>query len=282
MIWMITSKAEMEDGENHVFCFNQEALGKDNIKLAVVEDTDELTFVRKEDIIITRTANKNLLKTIESCKVSNTSESSHLYSLVKDKVRLSDYLRKHDILVPQKFSWDDVPNGKALFVKPRYGNDSFGITEKSICYSKEDVLMHAKYIKEELNQDVIIEDFIDGMECTVAYINKGGESTFPIEIDCSSMGGIQTHAGKVSFDVCCSPEKGNEIKRAANHVASILGIKHYARIDFRKNRDGRYYLIDINLLPGIGPTNYFPRCMLLCANISYIDAMKAIVKTASL
>lgn len=49
MIWSITSKKEMEElNTPSVFRFYQEALGKDNIQLAVVEETDSLDLSTKE------------------------------------------------------------------------------------------------------------------------------------------------------------------------------------------------------------------------------------------
>ena len=62
----------------------------------------------------------------------------------------------------------------------------------------------------------------------------------------------------------------------------LLRLKHYARIDFRKGNDGLYYLIDVNLLPGLGPLDHFAKCLLLAKNISYIDAIKKVINTASL
>ena len=51
----------MADGSQHVFRFNEEALGRDNIKLAVVDENNDLGFVKPDDIIISRTFNRNLI-----------------------------------------------------------------------------------------------------------------------------------------------------------------------------------------------------------------------------
>ena len=46
MIWSVVSKSEMEGfGTSPVFRFYREVLGKENIKLAVVDEDDELDFV---------------------------------------------------------------------------------------------------------------------------------------------------------------------------------------------------------------------------------------------
>ena len=53
MIWSIVSKDEMDNyGTSNVFKFYREALGRESIKLAVVDETDSLDFVSEDDIVL--------------------------------------------------------------------------------------------------------------------------------------------------------------------------------------------------------------------------------------
>ena len=282
MIWMIITEAEMGDGSQHVFHFNEEALGRDNIKLAVVDENDELDFISQNDIVISRTFNRKLIEKIKYKGVKNTSENFLLYELVKDKVILSDFLQAHGILTPKKYSIGEVKDGVKYFVKPRFGQDSLGITTDCICRSKADVIKQVDRIRAELNQDSIIEDFIDGTEYTVACVNNGTiVQAYAIEMDCSKAGGIQTYASKDGYEEYCSAVHDVELKKTAIDIFKLLGLKHHARMDFRKDINGVYYLIDINLLPGLGPLADYAKCLLLSGNISYVDALKSIVNSAS-
>lgn len=279
---MIITEREMGDGAQHVFCFNEEALGRENIKLAIVDVNDDLSFVHPDDIIISRTFERQLIETIKSKKVRNTAECYSVYKLVNDKVALSDFLHNHGILVPEVYSMAELEDGHTYFVKPRFGHDSFGIGIDSICRSKDDVTNQIVLTRTYLHQDCIIEDFIDGEEITVSCVNKGGiVHVYAIKVDCSQSGGIQTYYSKDKFKEYCSALHDDKLDEISRNIFSLLGLKHHARFDFRKGKDGHYYLIDINLLPGLGPLAHYSKCLLLSGNISYIDVMKSIVNSAT-
>ena len=73
MIWTIVSKGEMEVyAIPPVFQYYREVVGRENIRLAVVDDNDPLDFVMENDIVLLRTASKNLIDTIERKGVATT------------------------------------------------------------------------------------------------------------------------------------------------------------------------------------------------------------------
>ncbi len=283
MIWAIVSKEEMEGfGTSPVFRFYREVLGKDNIRLAVVEENDELDFVGLDDVILLRTASKSLLQTIERKHIKSTAERFEAYEIIKDKAGLAVFLQDKEIQVPRQFSIDDVEDGKTYFVKPRFGSDSFGITIHNICKTKADVKFQVMRLK-ELGYESVIEEFIEGMDCTVACCcpYEGEILTAAIEVECEETEGIQTRDCKVGFKECCSAvEDSEELESVAKEVFNALGLDHHARIDFRRDKDGNVYVIDVNLLPGLGPIDHFAKCFLLAKNFSYADTMKMLVVSA--
>ena len=165
---------------------------------------------------------------------------------------------------------------------PRYGSDSFGISEKSICRTPKEVMEQVKYLKEEFGMESIVEEYIAGSDCTVTCINNHKYLLLcSISIDCDETNGIQTRDCKVGFKECCSAMNDDRLMNLAGTIFLYLGLKSHARIDFRKGIDGRYYPIDINLLPGLGPLDHLSKSLLLCKNMSYIDALKAVIASAS-
>ncbi len=297
MIWSIVSKKEMDGfGTSPVFRFYREALGKENIKLAIVDEQDTLDFVQKDDIVLLRTANENIINNIKKRGVVSTAENYETYQLISDKTILANLLAKKGIKVPKQYDITEVVNGKTYFVKPKFGSDSMGISLQSICKSKKEVEKQISYIHNELKDEAIIEDFIDGIDCTVACwqpsdlcwspagkLHKPASTihTCAIEVECEETLGIQTRDCKVGFKECCSVLHDLKVKNIAKEVFKILNIKHHARIDFRKDKNGEYYLIDVNLLPGLGPIDHFAKCLLLARNMSYKDAIVAIINTSS-
>ena len=266
-----------------VFANYQEALGRENIQLAVVDENDALDFVKKDDIVLLRTANLHILDTIRKNGIKSTAESFWSYEMAKDKESLAKFLTVHGLLVPKQYKLSEVEDGMPYFVKPRYGGESFGITEDCICLTKADV-------KEQVSQfggesEVVIEELISGVDCTVSCYKNGKEiSTHPIVVECNSKEGIQTHKGKFDYNEFCYAMTGEERERAnaiSRDVFSVLRLEHHARIDFRMSSDGKLYVIDVNLLPGLGPIAHYAKCLLLTANKSYKDALMTIINSAS-
>lgn len=285
MIWSITSKKEMEElNTPSVFRYYQEALGKDNIQLAVVDETDNLDFVNKGDIVLLRTASELLINTIRKKGVRTTAEVFSKYELVKDKAKLARYLTMNGIRVPHQYHQTFGLHGKTYFVKPRYGSDSVGISELNICHTADEIRVQTKKLDPKGKGDVVIEDFIDGREFTVVCIKGSSLRTFAMEVICTANGGIQTYESKMNYLEVGSKvygELNDRVNRIAADVFSCLGIQHHARIDMRYDNDGNLYVIDVNLLPGLGPIGDLARCLLLTENMSYIDALKAVIASAS-
>lgn len=284
MIWSVTSKDEMESyGISSVFKYYQEALGKENCQLAVVDEDDSLDFVSKSDVVLLRTASEKLIDTIETKKMKSTAESFSLYEQVKDKKNLAELMSSHGILVPKQYLLSDIEEDKKYFVKPRFGSDSFGIDENSICQSKAEVASQIEYLQNELKREAVVEDYIAGDECTVTCIRINGTEELlvcPLQIECDETGGIQTRDCKVGYKECCLPLNDDGLKKTAISIFNILGVSSHVRIDFRRAADGRYYMIDVNLMPGLGPLDHLAKSCLLCKNMSYIDALKAVIASA--
>lgn len=284
MIWSIVSKEEMESyGTSPVFRFYQEAFGKDEIRLAVVDVNDNLDFVKHDDVVLLRTADPCLLDTIKVKGIKSTAEDCAAYELVSDKTALAKFLGRNGVSVPLQYSLQDVTDGNAYFVKPRRGSDSFGISTENICHSKQEVETICHRIKSSLVAEPVIEEFIDGVDCTCACCSPYGVLiTAPIEVECEETCGIQTRDCKTGFKEYCHIMREDEkIKAVAKKVFSLLGLRHHARIDFRKDKSGNVFVIDVNLLPGLGPLDHFSKCYLLNENLSYVDTMRMIVLSAT-
>ena len=220
MIWSVVSKSEMDGfGTSPVFRFYREVLGKENIRLAVVDENDGLDFVGPDDIVLLRTASKPLLDTIERKHIKSTAESYWAYEMIKDKAGLAEFFKEHEIQAPRQFSIDEVEEGKTYFVKPRFGSDSFGITIHNICRTKADVRFQVMRLK-DLGYESVIEEFIEGKDCTVACCFMGeGIITAAIEVDCDETEGIQTRDCKVGFkEYCSAVEDSEELESVAMEV----------------------------------------------------------------
>lgn len=288
MIWAVVTKEEMEGYKiPPVFQYYREVVGKENITLAVVSEDDPLRFVTNGDVVLLRSANNRLISTIKERGIVSTAENYEVYEKVRDKAILGQWLETKGVQVPKQYKLSDIEDGKTYFVKLRYGAESFGISQDSICRTKEEVLRQVQYLESTFNQDALIEEFIDGVDCTVAchYDPENNDiKAYAIKVECEEVGQIQTHRGKFDYNEYCSSvddETSARICDISKYVFALVGIKHHARIDFRLRNDGELFLIDINLLPGLGPSAHFAKCLLLTENKSYADAVWAIIDSAS-
>lgn len=286
MIWSVVSKKEMEQSDlSPVFHYYQEVLGKANIKLAIVEESDALSFVSDNDVVLLRTASKNLIEAIMSRGLASTAELYSAYELVRDKRVCNDFLRFNGIRSSRSYLLGELENGHTYFVKPRYGFDSYGVSVESICATRSDVLKQSQLIERECNQDAIIEDFIDGDEFTIGCCFAGGDFVFaPIRVNCRECEKIQTRERKTNFHLCCElvvGDKREQLNLIAKSVLLKLGIRHHARIDVREGTDGKLYVIDVNLIPGLSPVGLYSRSFLLNYNYSYSDTIKMLIDSSS-
>ena len=264
MIWSVVSKEEMENsGTSNVFGFYQEALGRENISLMVIDETDSLDFVSGDDVVLLRTASKPLIDTIRKKGIKTTAEDYSTYYLAKDKVQVSRFLQNFGISTSKNVPINHLKKGKTYFVKPRYGSDSDTAT-LMVCKTKREVKEHVEKIREICNQDSIIELYLPGSEYTVACVNRNGN--------------IEAYAIDISGNILCDDIR-IDVELKAKSVFSAFGIKHHARIDFRSDNMGNLYVIDVNLIPSIGPKDKWFRCFEE-AGYSYKESIISIINSA--
>ena len=108
---------------------------------------------------------------------------------------------------------------------------------------------------------ILIEEYIDGKEITVSVL---GDKALPIvEIKPHSSvydykskytEGESDYGSPAEFDDSLS----EEIKHTALKIHKLLGCQVYSRVDFRLDKDNKFWLLEINTLPGMTETSLFP------------------------
>lgn len=263
--------------------FITEALGKKNVRFHKLQNSDVLSELNidNDDILIAETRDGIVRHAISMYGCRNTVESDRTIVLTQNKEYVKSELQRHGILSPRKITIEEVKEGYTYFVKPMFGEDSNFVDIDSVCQSKEEVRRKADAIQ-KAGFTPMIEEFIDGEEYTVALLMKEGKKeAYPIKVNLFTPWNIMTHAAKFSENEICEAVYNTRLEDIAKKAFDIVGCKHYMRIDFRRDSQGRYYLIDFNLFPGLGPTDHFAKCMNLHLNISYHDVLTKIIETAT-
>ena len=163
-------------------------------------------------------------------------------------------------------------------VKIPRGGSSIGV---SIVKKKEE-LSCALEDALTLDNTVIIEEFIEGKECTCAVLL---DRALP-SVEIMPQDGFYDYKNKyqpgATVELCparVNPEVEAEMGRMALQVHEILGLRTYSRSDFIVTDDNQVYFLEVNTLPGMTPTSLVPQ-EAAAVGISYGELCEIIVEDA--
>jgi D-alanine-D-alanine ligase len=144
-----------------------------------------------------------------------------------------------------------------LFVKPINGRGSSGIDDSNIVYTYDQLLPVVKRITEDMNQDALIEEYIEGREFTVGVIGYDTINVLPIlEIELSS-GKTNSfeHKMKDLEIITCPAIIDSKIVENINNmvkdVYKILDIKDFGRVDLILDKNNTAYFLEVNTFAGL-------------------------------
>jgi D-alanine-D-alanine ligase len=159
--------------------------------------------------------------------------------------------------------WDRFP----AIVKPLREHCSIGITPESVVLDGKALLERIRFVTDTYQQPALVEEFIDGREFRVTlWGNDEVEVLPPVEMEFSAFSDLRERL--CSWDAKftpgsrhyteirtvapapLSPEEQQRLADVARAAYRAMGIRDYARFDFRL-RDGVFYLLDPNPNPDI-------------------------------
>ncbi|MFH1032823.1 MAG: D-alanine--D-alanine ligase [Chloroflexota bacterium] len=150
------------------------------------------------------------------------------------------------------------------FIKPAYEGSSKGIRLGSKLETPEQITQAATDLLEHYRQPVMIEEFIAGEEVTVGVVgnspteiiglmrilprDKRPDFIYSLEVK-------RDWEQLVNYECPARLEAGivEEIKEFSLRTFKALGCRDFARMDFRIDRTGRPFFLEINPLPGLNP-----------------------------
>lgn len=151
-----------------------------------------------------------------------------------------------------------------LFAKPRYEGTAKGITEGSILRSEEDYRREVERLHRSYRQDVLLERFLPGAEYTVAVTGTPLRAHPVMERGVDTATGIGYHVmdglGKAA-DYRLQNGLNDELESAmmgwSLRLCEAMGVRDFARLDFKCDADGAPYFLEINPLPTFAVDNTF-------------------------
>lgn len=211
-----------------------------------------------------------------------------------NKVRTKQILKAHGLKSPAYYiaQLNHIPSSKVLslkfpvITKLAREDASIGISEFSVVNDYKSLSRQLEYLFSNYNQEVLIEEYIEGRELNVAIL---GNQVLPISEICfdrlpNNFPKIITYEAKWSENSIyykntipkCPAELEEKLKTKIEKIAfqafEALECRDYARVDIRLSLDNVPYIIEVNPNPDISPDAGFIRSAAV-ANISYEEVL---------
>ncbi|MCB0280540.1 MAG: D-alanine--D-alanine ligase [Calditrichaeota bacterium] len=213
-----------------------------------------------------------------------TGSGSEASKLAMDKNRSKRLMQENGIRTAKWITYDQKKQSKfpdisdfgyPLIVKANHGGSSVGLT----IVHKVDDLQAAIDLALDIEDEIMIEEYIKGREITISILNN--KCYPPIEIkpkheyydyECKYTKGMTEYIVPADLE----PQLLDRINETALRCFQLLGLEVYGRIDFLLKPDDNYYCLEANSLPGMTETSLIPKSMGF-AGLSFTEIVEQII-----
>lgn len=192
-----------------------------------------------------------------------------------------------------------IKEGFPFILKPNEEGSSMGINEDNVVYNKRELRAKMAKMLEDYQQPILIEQFIQGREFSTGLLGRPEDEpeVLPIlEIDFSKFPeakGVFGQKAKTILDsldhYVCPAEIHKSLKQRLERISlaiwHCLGVRDFARIDFRMDAYKKIYFLEINPLPGMdfdtveNDLSFYPY-MAMKSGYSYDDLIRRLLESA--
>jgi D-alanine-D-alanine ligase len=188
-----------------------------------------------------------------------------------------------------------------LFAKPVHEGSGKGVSVKSLCHNRAELVTQVEELLVTYRQPVLVETWLPGREFTVAVLGNGSEARclplVGLSFDTLPAGAppIYGYEAKWLWDTLDQPLEiyecparipetlAEEIRHAALAAYHALECRDWCRIDVRCDAAGRPMVVELNPLPGILPDPRDNSCLPKAARVegmSYDDLIRMVADIA--
>ncbi|MDG5785858.1 M20/M25/M40 family metallo-hydrolase [Evansella sp. AB-P1] len=207
---------------------------------------------------------------LEMLGVPYVGSGPETHALALDKVVTKMILIQKGLPTP-KFTVMDKPDSPILddlvyplIVKPKDEAVSFGL---KIVHNEEELRDGVKTIYDTFHSPTLVEEYIEGREVNVGLLgNNPVEALPPVELVFGEGEQIYTYedkknkSGRTVEKVCPAPiseELTKKVQQLAIDTFNALGCYDSARVDFRIDKEGNPYILEVNSMASLGADGSF-------------------------
>lgn len=242
---------------------------------------------------------------LETLEIPYTGAGPQCLAFCYDKSLVRGVAKEMDIPVPEAFLVKpedtalELPFGFPVITKPNFGDSSFGITQRSVAQTLEELVSALTEIKQKFGYDkpILVEEYLTGNDITIGIIGNPPSSYTVLPIieedyselppDLPRICGYEAKwlpdspYWKIKSVLAKLPEETekNVIEWCAR-LFERLECRDYARFDWRLDAEGNPKLLEVNPNPGWCWDGHLAK-MSKAADMSYSDMLSAILAAAS-
>nr|MDO8118033.1 D-alanine--D-alanine ligase [Candidatus Sigynarchaeota archaeon] len=163
----------------------------------------------------------------------------------------------------------DLQIGFPVIVKPNFGDSSFGINQRSVCNTIEELAAAITFLRVNMGYDkpILVEEFLTGKDLTMGVIGNPGHCVHILPIVEEDYSSLPPDLPKIcGYEAKWDPkspywnlrsmladipeETQKTIETSSLKLFERLECRDYARFDWRLNAAGKPKLLEVNPNPG--------------------------------
>ena len=179
-------------------------------------------------------------------------------SLCRNKFIWSSVLKNHGINIPDFFAIKNrtkigksyMKKDKKVIIKNIFESASIGLDDKSVV---SDLIIDDSFL--ENNNNILIQDYVEGREIEVPFFKIGKEFIVsnPVCIEFSNgenfLTSMSSDSYNYKFSLLDDTSLSEKIKEETKQIAEILDLSVYGRVDYRIDKNNKFFVIDIATMP---------------------------------
>jgi D-alanine-D-alanine ligase len=239
---------------------------------------------------------------LEMLSISYTGSGPQCLAYCYDKSLVRGIAREMGIPVPEAFfvKPEDIafglPFNFPVMVKPNFGDSSFGITQRSVANSFEELVNAISEIREKFGYEkpILVEEFLTGKDLSVGIIGNPPESYTVLPLIMTDYSSLPENLPKICgyeskwlpdtpyWNIKSIPADLPEnvekfIIECCLKLSERLECRDYCRFDWRLDANGSPKLLEVNPNPGWCWDGHLAK-MAEIANIPYMEMLKTILQ----
>ncbi|MDH5368528.1 MAG: D-alanine--D-alanine ligase [Gammaproteobacteria bacterium] len=219
--------------------------------------------------------------------VNFTGSSREVLKFDSNKVKAKMHLTnkgiktaRYFIATPGQYKTErELPFTFPLFLKPLDAANGNGIDDLSYITSFDNFENKVASLYDSFNQPVLVEEYLDGREFTVAVIKKNNNELILSAVEIippTSTNGLKILGAQAKKDdsekmiMITDHSIKNRVTTLAANAFNCLGVRDFGRIDIKTNKSGECFFMEANLVPGMTyGSSYFPQACKIANGFDY-------------